>query len=631
MRGDSLARPSRVVPGLGVAIALALAASTGRGEDRVPVVQDVAPLGSPVASGLKVMDTKGQVHTIGTPDTKATALVFLSTECPIAQKYVPELNSISRRHSQEGVVLMGVVSDPTLTRAAAAEHVKKYQLEFPLVFDASGELAVRFRPTHTPEAFVVGADGAILYRGRIDDQWRDLGKINLRVSQHDLDDAIAAVVAGKPVATAVTTPVGCAFEPWSTGALPQKVTWTRDVAPIVNMHCVSCHRPGAIAPFSLTNYEEVAKRVKTVNAVTKTRYMPPWHAEPGFGHFRDERRLSEREIALIAAWKDAGAPEGDRADLPPSCALETGWTLGEPDLVLKMPKAFEVPAKSDDIYRAFVLKADIPEDKFVTAIEFRPGAPTVVHHCITYLDTSGVARKKEAAAGGFGYVAFGGPGFTPSGSLGGWAPGATPSFLPDGMARHLPKKADIVCQIHYHPNGKAELDQSSVGIYFAKKAVTHTIHDIPLLNPNVDIPAGDSRYKREIKITLPIEVTVIGIVPHMHLLGREMKVTATTPKGVVHPGIWIKDWDFRWQDQYKYDKPYVLPRGTKIEVEAYYDNSTSNPYNPNSPPKRVTWGEQTTDEMCLCFVEIALPADFNPFGSSEPSKPAPAPKKKKYY
>jgi hypothetical protein len=559
---------------------------------------DIAALGS--FSDARALDIEGHVQTIG--ETPVSVVVFLDTECPVANQYVPELAAMAKRHPEAAI--FGVISNASVTRAQALEHRKKFQIEFPEIFDASGELAARLKPTTTPEAFLI-REGAIVYRGRIDDRWEKLGRQRERDPKKDLEEALVAAIAGTEIAVPRTEPVGCLFQGASDGAIPSSVTYARDVAPIIAANCTGCHHEGGIGPFALETYEQVKKHAKTVGVATETRYMPPWHAAAGVGHFHDERRLSDREIAIVGSWVKAGMPEGDLVDLPPRHSFGDGWALGEPDAVVSMPQAYEVPASGSDVFRAFVLKVDVPEDRYVTGLEFKPGAGSVVHHCIFYLDNTGAARAKEEKAGGFGYPAFGGPGILPSGSLGGWAPGAIPSWLPDGTGRLLKAGSDIVLQMHYHPSGKAEKDQSKIALYFARKPVSKPVNWIVVGNTRIDIPPGEKDYKRHATTTLPVPVTVIGITPHMHLIGREMKAKAVLPSGEVVPLI-DADWDFKWQDQYLYKRPFRLPAGTKIEVEALYDNSTDNPQNPSDPPRRVHFGEQTMDEMCFCFLTVAF-------------------------
>ncbi|MBI3268039.1 MAG: ascorbate-dependent monooxygenase [Planctomycetes bacterium] len=400
--------------------------------------------------------------------------------------------------------------------------------------------------------------------------------------------------------------IGTALVPFSPRGEADEppVTWTRDIAPIVWKNCATCHRPGQVAPFSLLSYHDAAKRARHIDEVVSSGRMPPWKPEAGFGDFLDCRKLAERDVDLIARWVRDGAKEGDAAALPPPPRFTDGWALGEPDLVLEMPDSFPVPADGADIYRCFVIPTKVTEDRMVAAVEFRPGNRRVVHHAIFYLDRSGAARRRDEADPGPGYASFGGPGFLPTGGLGGWAPGATPRRLADGTARVLGRGSDLALQVHYHPDGKPEEDRSSLGIYFATAPVSKVVAGIPLIRGKFTIPAGEERFRLATSFTVPVDLHAVGIIPHMHLLGREMKIVATLPDGRLEPLVYIKDWDFNWQDQYQYARPVALPKGTRLDLEAYYDNSATNPKNPNLPPKPVKHGEQTTDEMCLCFVQV---------------------------
>ncbi len=564
-----------------------------------------------------VLDTAGVPHSLRiNPERAGLVLVFLSTECPIARGYVPELNRqfSSLEEAKRRVEFLGVVSDRSITRAAAAKFAAEFEIKFPVLFDASGELAEVLQPTHIPEAFVIGGDGKLAYRGRINDLFVELGKKRTEATRHDLAEAIAAVIASQPAETIRTDPVGCLFEAAPQESKSAGPTYTRDVAPILQANCVQCHRDGEIAPFPLGSYGDAAKRARQIVNVTQSRFMPPWKPEPGFGHFLNERRLTDRELALLADWADAGAPEGTADDLPPPRKFVEGWQLGEPDLIVKMNELFEVPADGRDVFRNFVIPLDLSEDKLVALAEFRPGNRRVVHHALFYLDRSGTARKKDAADPGPGYSSFGGPGFIPSGSIGGWAPGGTPQPLRDGMGRQLAKGSDLVLQIHYHPSGKVESDQSSVGLHFVKQPSRRAVIPITIVDRRVYIPAGADEHPMSGSYTLPNDLTMVAVIPHMHLLGKESKVTATLPDGTIVPLVWIKDWNFNWQDQYHLAPPRRFPKGTRLDVHVVYDNSEKNPLNPNSPPKDVKWGEQTTDEMFLCFFLVTTdnPDDLGP-------------------
>jgi len=396
-----------------------------------------------------------------------------------------------------------------------------------------------------------------------------------------------------------------------TAAVAAPVTFNKDIAPIIYSNCSSCHRPGEIAPFSLLSYQDAGKRAKLIASVTARRYMPPWKPEPGFGDFADVHRLTDQQIELIQNWANSGAVEGDAKDKIEPPKFAEGWQLGTPDLIVEMPQAFTVPADGRDIYRCFVVPLNLTEDKSVTAVEFRPGNRKVVHHSILHLEQPGVDRRRDGADGHPGYNCFGGGGVGVEGGLGGWVPGQRPEFLPDGVGRSVPKGADLVIQNHYHPSGKPETDRSSVGIYFSRTPPKRIVVSIPVISRNIYIPAGEREYKVSASFTTPIQMEVNDVAPHMHLIGKEMKVTATLPDGSTKPMIWIKDWDFNWQGQYRFKQPMILPAGTRVDMEATFDNSADNPRNPNDPPKIVRWGEQTTDEMAIVFLQCVTsnPAD----------------------
>lgn len=382
-----------------------------------------------------------------------------------------------------------------------------------------------------------------------------------------------------------------------------EVTFNKDVAPILHKHCATCHRPGEVGPFSLLTYKDAARRAGFLKDITASRRMPPWKAEKQEHAFLDERRLSDAELATLAAWAESGAKEGHPGDLPALPRFTDGWQLGTPDLVIKMKRPFTVPASGRDIYQWFTLPLNLDADKHVAAVEFRPGNRRVVHHVLMYLDSTGAGRKKDPD--GKGWNSFSGPGFLPTGGLGVWVPGLNPRLLPEGLGMLLPRTSDLVMQLHYHPSGKEEVDQSSVGIYFARKPADKLVAGVAALNTRLVIPAGEKRHLITTQTpTLPVDVEVTGIFPHMHLIGREFVAVAHQPDGKTIPLVHIKDWDFNWQNVYFFQKPVSLPRGTIVKVEAYYDNSAENPQNPSTPPRQMRWGEQTTDEMCVLGLQV---------------------------
>ena len=336
--------------------------------------------------------------------------------------------------------------------------------------------------------------------------------------------------------------------------------------------------------------------------------MPPWHAAHGYGEFADERRLTDQQIATIGEWVKQGMPQGDPRKMPKLPAFPDGWHLGKPDLVLEMPAAYEVPADGPDIYRNFVLPTNISEDKWVRAVEFHPGARKAVHHAIFGYIRGGGAAKLDGADGKPGFAGFtslglgAAPGMAPSGPLGGWAVGSTPVSLQDGLAFPLAKGSDFVLQLHFHPTGKVEKERSTIGIYFTDKAPERRIWNIGQpgffgLLSNIDIPPGEKNYSIKGTMKMPVDMRAYSVMAHAHYLGKEMKATATLPDGTVVPLLWVKDWDFNWQDRYNYEEPVLLPKGTQLDVTITYDNSADNPRNPSNPPKRVRWGLESFDEM----------------------------------
>lgn len=566
-----------------------------------PVVASAADLHLP-----PLLDTAGKIHRVSEGrGTKATVVLFLNPTCPLCQRYAPTLNTLADGKGK-GVEFYGVVSHPSVTFADTAKYAADYKFTFPILFDGSAAVAVALKPTAVPEAFVLNSAGEVAYRGRIDDWYEKPGKPRDKATTHDLKDALAAVVAGKAPAIAKTEPVGCVFEEDlpKADAAPEKPTYNRHIASMMLTRCAHCHRDGEVAPFPLLSYADTKKRARQIVRVTDDGTMPPWKAERGYGHFLDEQHLTKAEIATLKAWAAADAPEGDAADRPMAPAFSDGWVLGKPDLIIKMTEPFKIPAGGKDVIRNFVIPIDVPESKMVKAIEFRPGNRKVVHHALCFLDATGTARKWDEADDGPGYGSEkGGVGILPTGSLGGWAPGVVPRVVPEGTGRFLAKGSDAVLQIHYHPSGKDETDQSEVGVYFEKTTDVKPLAGFGVENWTIDMPAGEKEYKLKAEYTLPVATTLVGVATHMHLLGKSMKAWAETPDGKTIPLVNVKAWDFNWQDEYLYRDPVRLPKGTKVTMESVHDNSSSNPAQQNSPPKRVKWGEGTTDEMSLCIFE----------------------------
>jgi hypothetical protein len=381
-------------------------------------------------------------------------------------------------------------------------------------------------------------------------------------------------------------------------------TYCRDIAPLVNANCVTCHRPGEVAPFSLLTYKDARKHGKTIAAVVKSRIMPPWKPLPGYGDFVGARRLTDQQVALIHKWLEAGMPEGNQKDLPPSPTFASGWQLGTPDMVLTMPEPYELPVEGRDIHRNFVLPLELPEGKYIRAVEYRPSNRRVVHHAVLMMDVTGLARKKDEADPGPGFTQVLLPGQMLPGNMGIWTPGWQPVPFPEGFSIRWPKDADFVLQLHLHLSGKPESEQSKIGIYLTDQPPSKSTVDVLLEDRRIDIPPGEKAYRTRDFAFLPVDVDVFGLFPHMHWLGKEVKVRAKMPDGEEQTLLWINDWNFKWQMFYQYAKSFRLPAGTELIMECVHDNSIDNPNNPLPTPQRVRWGEQTLDEMSDVVVEV---------------------------
>jgi hypothetical protein len=392
-------------------------------------------------------------------------------------------------------------------------------------------------------------------------------------------------------------------------ALPAATpNFSQHIAPIIFSNCTSCHRPGEAGPFPFTSYEDVAKRGKMIAAITKARTMPPWQAEKTAYRFSNERTLTAAQIDMIQEWVRGGMPRGDAALQPPLPKFPQGWELGRPDLIVKMPKSFRVPAEGADIYRHFAFPVGLPEDKWVRAIEFRPGARSVVHHALLYFDTAQLWPTLDGKDGKAGFDEYNSP-ISKRQRVATWAVGSNPRTYPEGIAVKLPKGADLIVQTHFHPVGKEEDEVSSVGIYFADVPPARTWAELQLpyffgIGAGIDIPAGDPAYTLTESMTLPVDVEAFSSFAHAHFLGKEFRLTAELPSGQSQDLLWVKKWDFAWQTIYNYQDRVALPKGTKLSARIVWDNSSENPSNQFNPPRPVKWGEASTDEMGSITLDI---------------------------
>jgi peroxiredoxin/mono/diheme cytochrome c family protein len=467
-------------------------------------------------------------------DRKAVVIVFLSFDCPVSSSYAPTLAALHEAYSGRGVAFLGVSCNSDEDAAALAKHVKEFKLPFPVVRDDKLVAADALAARSTPEAFVLDRDFVLRYRGRIDDTYAKRLVKNRRVTHHDLRDALDAILAAKLVDRPSTEAVGCPIQRDKETKTAGTVTYYRNVLPILQKNCQTCHRPGEVGPFSLLTYKQAVKWAPDIKEYTQSRQMPPWKPSAGAA-FHNDRRLADKDIQTLAAWVEGGTPEGDPKDGPAPRRFNDGWQLGKPDLVLSMDGEFQLAPSGRDVFRWFAMPTNTTEDKDVVAVEVRPGNPRIVHHALLFIDTSGEARKLEMQEkerekkpdevdSGAGYNgAMGFRGFRPRGGLGGWAPGLGARYLPEGTAYHLPKGADVVMQVHYHRDGRLEKDRTQIGLHFAKKPAEKRFQSLVIAgarggrNPFFVIPKGNDHFRVHGAIKVEQDCDLHTIMPHMHI------------------------------------------------------------------------------------------------------------------
>jgi peroxiredoxin len=588
--------PQRVLLALTVLLGLLLTGSF-RAETKAPT-----PAGKTVKP-FTLKDSAGKAWSLAEASgKKAIVVVFLGTECPINNQYLPRLAELHKTYSDR-VAFVAVNSNAHDTPARIAGHAKANGIAFPVLKDSANVVADDFGARRTPEAFVLTPGGKILYQGRIDDQI-GIGFKRKAPSRRDLAVALDEVLAGKAVSQPLTDAAGCliarAKKPAETGT----ITWTQHVSRIFQQRCQECHRPGQVGPMPLLTFEDALSWSGMIREVIEEKRMPPWHADPKHGKFINDRSLTAQQRETVLAWIKQGCPKGDPADLPAAKTWATGWSIGKPDVVFEMPNEFPVPAEAGDrgiAYRYFAVPTKFTEDRWVQAAEARPGAREVVHHIIVYV------LDKSRLGGGLGGRRVGGDrrDGIGEGFLVAYAPGDMPLRLEPGQAKKLPKGAILLFQMHYTPDGVERTDRSSVGLIFAKQPPKQEIRTRSIVQRQLSIPPGDGNYEATSRTTFDKDSELVSLMPHMHLRGKDFKYVVLFPDGKKETLLSVPKYDFNWQSSYRLEKPLRLPPGTRIECTAHFDNSVDNPNNPD-PKKRVGWGDQTWQEMMIGFVDYAV-------------------------
>lgn len=546
---------------------------------------------APTHATFELPDTEGQL--IGIPanaPAKLTVLCFLGAECPLANLYAPRLEALSQSFPTKDVRILGIGSNRQDSPEDLKAFIKKHAVTFPLLKDHDNKAADHFQATRTPEVIVLDAEGTIRYRGRIDDQYEP-GIHRAKPLRNDLEEAINELLSDKTVSVPKTEPTGCLIGKIPKASTPTNVTYGKEVSRILDAHCVECHQPGEIGPFSLTDYEEVIGWGETLLEVIDQGRMPPWHASSNHRQIANARHMPTEDKETLRKWVAGGMPFGSAQDLPKLERKIKGWQLPkEPEQVVSMSQSpFDIPAEGVVDYQYFVVDPKFTEDKWITAAQVIPGNPAVVHHCIVFV------RPPDESD------------FRSAGWLTGYVPGQRMEMLPMGYARKVPAGSRLVFQMHYTPNGTKQTDNTKIGLLFGKDSdITHEVNTLTVLNQDFEIPPHHASYPVSAGVSrFPAEGEILAITPHMHYRGKSIQVFAERGEDT-EVLLDVPRYDFNWQHIYGLAQPIPLADITRLKFTAQFDNSDQNPFNPD-PTEHITWGDQTWEEMAITFFEIATP------------------------
>jgi thiol-disulfide isomerase/thioredoxin len=565
-----------------------------------------APVGVTVADFTLPDAATGKPWSLAdnTRAANATVILFVGTGCPVNNAYLPKLVKWHDMYAKKGVVFVAVNSHEVDDAKAVAAHAKEHGVPFPVLKDDGTKTAARLQVDRIPTAVVLDSGRTVRYFGRIDDQFTP-GVHRDKATTREMANAIDAVLAKEEVKTPFAAAAGCKLtrdlEAQAGGVATRKgvepVTYHKQVSRILQAKCQECHRAGEAAPFELLTYKQAKGWAGMIREVVADDVMPPWHADAPLGHFANDRRLSPEQKKTLLAWIDQGCPEGDATDAPEPRKYVTGWRFGrEPDVVRAMDKTIDIPAQfafglTGMPYQYVLAGEPFAEDKWVQAVEVRPDYRAAIHHIIVFIVPPGKELHELREAN-----------LLNDGMLATYVPGDEPVVYPKGTARKLAKGSRLLFEVHYTPNGKAGKDRSAVGMIFADGKPEHEIHGRALANKRFAIPPGDANHQVKSKYTFKQDSLLTMMSPHMHVRGKAFKYELVTPDAKRETLLSVPKYDFNWQAAYTLATPKEIPAGATIECTAWFDNSKGNPFNPD-PTKRVTWGNQTWEEMMIGFLD----------------------------
>ena len=548
---------------------------------------------------VRFTDLAGRAHRLSDWRGEAGLVVAVtSATCPLSKRYLPSLAALEPELRAQGIGLVLVnpfaSEDPAEIRAQLAAH----SFTAPYVHEVDRALTGALGARSTTEVFLLDATRTLVYRGALDDQY-DLVRNLPAPRQPHLRRAVAALLRGEPPEMAATAAPGCDLEatPAAAATSPVAVTYHRDVARILQQHCVSCHQPGGVAPFALDSLAAVRDRTRVVRRVLEERTMPPWFAAPPPpgtpAPWAHDRSLPERDRADLLAWLgSADRPEGDPKDAPLTRRAPTGWTIGKPDLVVPLSRAYAIPAGGVMPYQFDIVTTTLTEDRWVSAYEILPSARDVVHHVLVNVHApGGPVRDHEEGATGYWAV---------------YVPGNGAHIYPEGFARRLPAGSRVSFQIHYTPSGRPVQERLQLGLVFAKVPPRYEVRTLPIPDRDLRIPPGAAHHVETASRRLPYDLPLLSLMAHLHVRGKAFRFELLSPDGAPEVLLDLPQYDFNWQLRYDLRQPRLLPRGSTVRVTAVFDNSASNPANPD-PTRTVRWGPQTSDEMLIGYLEYFVP------------------------
>jgi peroxiredoxin len=582
----------RLLPFVPMALVLAFVRSTVAAETGPEPEPRVTPSKADEVINFSLLDYRGKYFELHRAEGRAVVLFFTGNGCPIARQSIPKLRSLRRKFADQGVSFWLMNSSPQDDRESIEGEAREfYGSSFPILKDDVQLVARTLGVTRTCEAIAINTTNwTIFYRGAIDDQLTE-GAQKPRPTEKYLEDALSAFLAGKPVPKARTSTKGCLIKFDSGDALAREapVSYSETIAPLLQAKCVGCHSPGNIGPFALSSYRKVRGWSEMIREVIVARRMPPWHADPHFGSFANDRSLTPSEARTLVRWIEQDCPRGEGED-PLTNALPRAetWALGKPDFIIRLPKAQEIPATGVLAYRYMDGDFEMPQDAWVRAAVVRPDNRKVVHHVIVRV------KYPAEAAGKPEEEVF----FTS------WAPGNTSPECPPGTGKYLPKGARFNFELHYNTTGKAETDRSELGLYLAKEKPSMVFETRATETRDLEIRPGDPDERSLCLYHFRRDTLIYDLIPHLHLRGSWFKYEALYPSGRRETLLSVPNYDFNWQTEYRFAQPKRVPAGTWLLCTGGHDNSARNPLNPD-PTRRVKWGLQSQDEMFMGFMNVA--------------------------